>query len=421
MERIKQILEEKLNTDLLQIVLSDPRKKPETFGNAQGMEKDKALLASKVKIRPVQKKDRLFFQMTSYVGTQVFHTNYEKEELIAEIMLLLADFRQFSLQASDCQVTAMISKNGKATVKKRAAKKPERSGNSVSDERIPAMGDSGTCNKDRLSHNRKKNYILQEGVCVPFLQELGVQNTDGSIVRTKYDKFKQINRFLEYIEDVLPALPQDRKISIVDFGCGKSYLTFAIYYYLKILKGYDIDVIGLDLKKDVIQHCNRLRDQYGYENLHFLEGDIKNYCEKEEVDMVVTLHACDTATDYAIAKAISWNASVILTVPCCQHELNRQIKCDMLSSVLSYGILKDRMAAILTDAVRAQLMECYGYETQIMEFIDMAHTPKNLLLRGVKKKGMQKRPSVEKVKELLDALSCHQTLYDLLTGEAVQR
>lgn len=207
----------------------------------------------------------------------------------------------------------------------------------------------------------------------------------------------------------------------MDFGCGKSYLTFAIYYYLKILKGYDIDVIGLDLKKDVIQHCNRLRDQYGYENLHFLEGDIKNYCEKEEVDMVVTLHACDTATDYAIAKAIFWNASVILAVPCCQHELNRQIKCDMLSSVLSYGILKDRMAAILTDAVRAQLMECYGYETQIMEFIDMAHTPKNLLLRGVKKKGMQKRPSVEKVKELLDALSCHQTLYDLLTGEAVQR
>lgn len=260
MERIKQILEEKLNIDLLQIVLSDPRKKPETFGNAQGMEKDKALLASKVKIRPVQKKDRLFFQMTSYVGTQVFHTNYEKEELIAEIMLLLADFRQFSLQAADCQVTAMISKNGKATVKKRAEKKPERSGNSVSDERIPAMGDRGTCNKDRLSHNRKKNYILQEGVCVPFLQELGVQNADGSIVRAKYDKFKQINRFLEYIEDVLPALPQDRKISIVDFGCGKSYLTFAIYYYLKILKGYDIDVIGLDLKKDVIQHCNRLRD-----------------------------------------------------------------------------------------------------------------------------------------------------------------
>lgn len=403
MERIKQILEEKLNTDLLQIVLSDPRKKPKAFGNAQGMEEDKALLASKVKIRPVQKKDRLFFQMTSYVGTQVFHANYEKEELIAEIMLLLANFRQFSLQAADCQVTAMISKNGKVTVKNRTMKGTEKR------------------NEDRLAHNRKKKYILQEGVCVPFLQELGVQNADGSIVRTKYDKFKQINRFLEYIEDVLPALPQDRKISIVDFGCGKSYLTFAIYYYLKILKGYDIDVIGLDLKKDVIQHCNRLRDQYGYEDLHFLEGDIKNYREKEEVDMVVTLHACDTATDYAIAKAISWNASVILTVPCCQHELNRQIKCDMLSSVLSYGILKDRMAAILTDAVRARLMECYGYETQIMEFIDMAHTPKNLLLRGVKKKRMQKRPSVEKVKELLDALSCHQTLYDLLTGEAVQR
>ena len=401
MERIKQILMEQLNTELLQIVLSDPRKKPETFGNAQGMEKDKALLASKVKIRPVQKKDRLFFQMTSYVGTQVFHTNYEKEELIAEIMLLLADFRQFSLQAADCQVTAMISKNGKATVKKRAAKKPERTGNSVSDERIPAMGDRGTSNKDRLSHNRKKNYILQEGVCVPFLQELGVQNADGSIVRTKYDKFKQINRFLEYIEDVLPALPQDRKISIVDFGCGKSYLTFAIYYYLKILKGYDIDVIGLDLKKDVIQHCNRLRDQYGYENLHFLEGDIKNYCEKEEVDMVVTLHACDTATDYAIAKAISWNASVILTVPCCQHELNRQIYQEVLEPVLKYGLIRERMAALVTDALRAGVLEEQGYEVQILEFIDMEHTPKNILIRAVKGSRKGKSPELKACMEFL--------------------
>ena len=361
MERIKQILEEKLNTDLLQIVLSDPRKKPETFGNAQGMEKDKALLASKVKIRPVQKKDRLFFQMTSYVGTQVFHTNYEKEELIAEIMLLLADFRQFSLQAADCQVTAMISKNGKATVKKRAAKKPERSGNSVSDERIPAMGDRGTCNKDRLSHNRKKNYILQEGVCVPFLQELGVQNADGSIVRTKYDKFKQINRFLEYIEDVLPALPQDRKISIVDFGCGKSYLTFAIYYYLKILKGYDIDVIGLDLKEDVIARCNALAEKYGYDKLTFLTGDIADYEGVSKVDMVVTLHACDTATDYALEKALEWDAKVILSVPCCQHELNKQMENEILKPVLKYGLIKERIAALVTDALRAGRLEEAGY------------------------------------------------------------
>ena len=386
MESLNNILKKSLNKEFLSAIISNPREKGGIV---------------KIKIRPVEHKDNILYQCEEHRNNQVFHHNLNEEEAAGYIENAMQEFKQMQMETRKFRYQVLVSKKGKMTIQRRLQ--------------------TGKFKEIDLSHNRKKHYILEEGKAVPFLQDLGVMTKDGEIVRTKFDKFRQINRFLEFIEDVLPELPKDREVTILDFGCGKSYLTFAIYYYLKILKGYDIDVIGLDLKKDVIQHCNRLRDQYGYENLHFLEGDIKNYCEKEEVDMVVTLHACDTATDYAIAKAIFWNASVILTVPCCQHELNRQIKCDMLSSVLSYGILKDRMAAILTDAVRAQLMECYGYETQIMEFIDMAHTPKNLLLRGVKKKGMQKRPSVEKVKELLDALSCHQTLYDLLMGEEVQR
>ena len=208
---------------------------------------------------------------------------------------------------------------------------------------------------------------------------------DGKIIRTRYDKFRQINRFLEYIEDILPKLDKERELTIIDFGCGKSYLTFAMYYYLHELKEYDIRIIGLDLKKEVIRHCNELSEKYGYEKLRFLEGDIADYTGVNKVDMVVTLHACDTATDYALAKAVGWDAKVILSVPCCQHELNRQIRNEVLEPVLRYGLLKERMAALITDGLRAQYLEREGYEAQILEFIDMEHTPKNILIRAVKR------------------------------------
>ena len=208
-----------------------------------------------------------------------------------------------------------------------------------------------------LEHNRKKQYILEEGVPVGFLQDLGVQTADGRIVRERYDKFKQINRFLEFVEDILPALPKDRTVRIIDFGCGKSYLTFAMYYYLKTVKAYDVDIIGLDLKTDVIAKCNALRDKYGYDGLKFFQGDIKDYEGAESVDMVVTLHACDTATDYALHKAVLWDASVILSVPCCQHEMNRQLNCKPLEDLFAYGLIRERTAALFTDAIRAQIME----------------------------------------------------------------
>ena len=213
---------------------------------------------------------------------------------------------------------------------------------------------------------------------------LGVQTADGKIVKSRFDKFRQINRFLEFIEDILPQLAKDKEVTILDFGCGKSYLTFAMYYYLHELKGYDIRIIGLDLKKDVIRLCNELSEKYGYEKLKFLEGNIADYTGVDEVDMVVTLHACDTATDFALAKAVGWNAKVILSVPCCQHELNGQIQSDMLAPVLKYGLIKERMAALITDALRAEYLEGEGYDAQILEFIDMEHTPKNILIRAVK-------------------------------------
>jgi SAM-dependent methyltransferase len=256
-----------------------------------------------------------------------------------------------------------------------------------------------------------KKYILKEGSAVPFLVDLGVMNEKGKVISARYDKFRQINRFLEFIEDVLPVLPKGRELTILDFGCGKSYLTFAMYYYLRELKGYDIRIIGLDLKEDVICRCSRLAKEYGYEKLHFLKGDIADYEGVDAVDMVVTLHACDTATDYALAKAVEWGASVILSVPCCQHELNRTMKNDTLEPVLQYGILRERMAALFTDGLRAELLSARGYDVQLLEFIDMEHTPKNLLIRALKKGApRQNRRPVE----LMESLHVSPTLDRLL-------
>ena len=356
MEKIKKVLEEHLNEQLLQIVLSG-RKHKDVEGNR--------------KIRPILKKDHLLFQVSLQDGKKEFHKNYEKEELITEICKWMeSDYKQMQLESTQWHCSAMVSKKGQVTVKEKRAQNQKE--------------------KRDLNHNRTKNYILEEGLCVPFLVDLGVMTLDGKVVRTRYDKFRQINRFLEFIEDILPKLEKEREITILDFGCGKSYLTFAMYYYLHVLKNYDIRIIGLDLKEDVIRHCNELSRKYGYEKLEFLVGDIADYDGVEEVDMVVTLHACNTATDFALAKAVGWNAKVILSVPCCQHELNGQIQKDkaagyeVLAPILDYGLLKERFAALLTDGLRAKYLEEAGYETQVLEFIDMEHTPKNILLRAVK-------------------------------------
>lgn len=380
MKNLKEYLEEQVNEGLKQAVLSNRRA-------GEG--------PSKVKIRPIELKGRIYYQASATEGTKIFHKNYERPEILSYLEKALEkEFGQFQASGRFLDGTVLVSKKGKITIKTKQHKAAE-----------PVQ---------IMAHNRVKQYILKEGIPVPFLVDLGVMNTSGKIITAKYDKFRQINRFLEFIEDILPRLSRDRAITILDFGCGKSYLTFAMYYYLKELKEYDVNIIGLDLKADVIEKCNRLAEDYGYDKLHFYQGDIADYEGVSAVDMVVTLHACDTATDYALAKAVQWGAQVILSVPCCQHELNRQIKNETLAPVLKYGILKERMAALVTDGIRANLLESCGYETQILEFIDMEHTPKNLLIRAVKTGKEKGRADLA---EMIRALHAEPSLEKLLYPE----
>lgn len=351
----------------------------------------------KIKVRPVMIRDSLYFQVSRYTDKQVFHENMTAEDALETLSgWILHDFRQAQIRMQDEMVTVLVSKKGKATVKSKKA---------------------ACIETQNLEHNRKKQYIIEEGTAVPFMIDLGVMTESGKIIRTRYDKYRQINRFLEFIEDILPELPTDRTVHIIDFGCGKSYLTFAMYYYLKVLKHYDIRITGLNLKQKVIEDCQALADRYGYDGLQFLCGDIADYNGTDEVDMVVTLHACDTATDYALYKAVKWHASVILSVPCCQHELNRKMQCETLSGAFQYGLIKERTAALMTDAMRGQLLEMKGYKTQLLEFIDMEHTPKNILIRGVKSKGLlpkaARKQQVENYQKCRDFFGAELTLEKL--------
>jgi SAM-dependent methyltransferase len=235
-----------------------------------------------------------------------------------------------------------------------------------------------------LDHDRRKHYLIPEGTPVPFLVELGVMTADGKVRAQRYDKFRQVNRFLELVDDVVPHLPRDRRLRVVDFGSGKSYLTFALHHLLVELRGLDVEIVGLDLKEDVIARCDALARTLGYERLSFAVGDIALYDGIASADLVVALHACDTATDAALEKAVRWGAEAILAVPCCQHELLGQISDDSLAPLLRHGILRERFAALVTDAARAELLERAGYDTQVLEFVDLEHTAKNLLIRAVK-------------------------------------
>lgn len=389
MNQIEELLKRVLTSLLVDMVISSAR------GGGDFI---------KIKVRPVMIRDSLYFQVSRYTDKQVFHENMTAEDALETLSgWILHDFRQAQIRMQDEMVTVLVSKKGKATVKSKKA---------------------ACIETQNLEHNRKKQYIIEEGTAVPFMIDLGVMTESGKIIRTRYDKYRQINRFLEFIEDILPELPTDRTVHIIDFGCGKSYLTFAMYYYLKVLKHYDIRITGLDLKQKVIEDCQALADRYGYDGLQFLCGDIADYNGTDEVDMVVTLHACDTATDYALYKVVKWHASVILSVPCCQHELNRKMQCETLSGAFQYGLIKERTAALMTDAMRGQLLEMKGYKTQLLEFIDMEHTPKNILIRGVKSKGLlpkaarkQQMENYQKCRDFFGAELTLEKLFKEMEGE----
>lgn len=339
------------------------------------------------------------WQAEKYTEKQVFHENMGADELKAFLETAMRqEYRQLNAWDGEREHAVRVSKNGKASyMKKKTAQAP----------------------REKEGHNRKKHYILEEGRPVPPLVDMGIFTPEGKIVRTMYDKFRQINRFVELIDDEIGNLPQDRTLTVIDFGCGKSYLTFVLYYYLTQIRRLDVRIIGLDLKADVIEHCNRAAEKYGYDRLHFELGDINGYECPHPVDMVVSLHACDTATDYALYNAVRWGARLIFSVPCCQHELNGQMQGGGLSILTRYGIIKERTAALMTDAVRGNLLTASGYRTQLLEFVDLSHTPKNILIRAVKTNIPEKtrREALKEVDALKEQFGFRPTLDGLLRGE----
>lgn len=358
---------------------------------------------NKIKIRPIYSANGLIFHAEQFTARQSFQRNFEINELCAFLKEMIGTFfKQANIETLSENITFLTNKKGKTTILRKKIKNANDSNNSFVD-----------------TQNRKKKYLLPEGDAVPFLIHLGVMTKDGKIVLQKYNKFKQINRFLEYIDDILqtPLFLQKKEISIIDFGCGKSYLTFAVYHYLTYIKKINARVVGLDLKEEVILMCNALAKEFGYKNLSFYVGDIAQYKADSSFDVMITLHACDTATDFALNQAINWGVNAILSVPCCQHELNGQLNAKnanpQFEPLLKYGIIKDRFAALATDVIRAELLEQNGYDVQILEFIDIAHTPKNLLIRAIKNESKTKNEKLNYV-ELKNALKINQTLETLL-------
>ena len=343
-----------------------------------------------------------YYQVAKYTEKQVFHENVEADKICEKCTEIMdSGYMQFNAWADDREIQLMISKKGKIFYKEKRT------------SAAPAPCKEAT-------HNRQKQYILPEGKVIEPLVDMGIFTKEGKIVQSMYDKYKQINRLIEIIDDSVKQHDY-KKLNIIDFGCGKSYLTFIVYYYLTEIKGIEAHIIGLDLKKDVIEKCNKAAEKYGYKNLKFELGDINGYKCPFDVDMVITLHACDTATDFALYNAINWGAKMIFSVPCCQHELNSQIKTDNLAVLTRYGIIQERFSALLTDSIRGNLLEYCGYKTQLLEFIDFAHTPKNILIRATLKPGCtkaSKEKAMAEVKAAMAEFNVTPTLYTLLTEVA---
>ena len=384
MEELKKTLDEVFEKEVIKIVISNKVKKDEKY--------------NKVNISLKENNKNKFYQIEKFTDKQVFHENIKIDEINEKVYEIIdGKYKQMTAWSSSETFDLKISKKGKIFLGK---KKNDNS-------KIITKG-----------HNKEKNYILKEGMIIEPLIDLGVCTKEGKVVNSKYDKYKQINRFIEIIDDEIKKNDY-KELTILDFGCGKSYLTFVLYYYFVKIKNINVKMIGLDLKEYVIKKCNEIAKRYNYDNLHFELGDINGFKYNNKVDMVITLHACDTATDYALYNAIKWNSKMIFSVPCCQHEFNAQMKAEELSILTKYGIVQERVAALMTDSVRANLLECAGYKTQLLEFIDIAHSPKNILIRASKANisKEKKEKSLVEVQNLMNTFSFEPTLYNLLSND----
>ncbi|MBE5932608.1 MAG: SAM-dependent methyltransferase [Lachnospiraceae bacterium] len=389
MEEIKKQLETTIAQGFNRIIISNKTNKTYEY---RRIELNKVVVKGKEK-----------YQVSRYTEKQVFQDNINIEETVSVLMDIFPDkLKQVNIFTNNKEVSFKCSKSGKL----------------LKNSRMLTTAESRNDKSDIATHNRQKNYILKEGMVVPPLVDMGVFTKDGKVVASMYDKFKQINRFIEMVDDVIKNHNRDT-INIIDFGCGKSYLTFILYYYLVELKGKKVNIVGLDLKEDVIKKCNQTAKKYGYDGLVFELGDINGYKSDMPVDMVVTLHACDTATDYALYNAVKWNATYIMSVPCCQHEMNKSIASDTLGPMMKYGIIKERTAALATDALRGVMLEYCGYKTQLLEFVDLAHSPKNILIRAVKTNVTKdkKEKSLEEAKTMCEFFGVEPTIVSLLKNK----
>lgn len=327
---------------------------------------------TKIIIKPLIIKNNFIYQFEQFKNNKAYHSNLTVEESIQKLSTIIETFYQYVVFTTEADIQIIRGKKD--------------------------FNMKSTCNQKEicsLEHNKIKKYILEEGTPIPFLIRLGIMGEDGKVFKKSYDKFRQINKYLEFIDETIKELKNkkyiDTHIKAVDFGCGKSYLTFALHYYLKNIQNMTFEVIGLDLKKDVIEHCNQIAKDLNMENIEFLTGDIKDFNKLKNVDLIFSLHACNNATDYSLLKGLELDAKAILAVPCCQHKFNQKMSQNKKSEFFAFenpigkhGILLEKFASLATDALRAQALELCGYKTQVMEFIDMEHTPKNILIRGIK-------------------------------------
>lgn len=379
MEKVLALLEKAIaEKEFINSIWSNPKNKTDYY--------------AKISAKPIEMKEAEWIQFACLKDNKESHVNVKPEEAAAFMREHCIGYKQIQIYTSSADYQCLVNKKGEANIKRKGATKSK-----------PVS----------LAHNRKKQYILDNEQSKGFLTHLGLMDGNGQIKPSKYDKYKQINKYLETIETIMPHF-EASPIRIVDFGCGKSYLTFAMYHYFNDILGKEIEIIGLDLKQDVIAFCNQLADELGYTHLNFQVGDIGQYTTNQRIDGVVSLHACNTATDAALSKAIGWQAKVILAVPCCHNECYTQIQNETLSPLLKHGILKERMASLITDGLRAQMLEACGYKVNVMEFIDMEHTPKNILIKAIRQSDTPNLKAYETYQSLSQELHLNLTLNQLI-------